>query len=502
MIDPKDSLKNGAGPSLENRLRKKIIFIITFAMLISFTAGMIFNTGYQGYLLTGLISIILTLIGAILIWRLLKPLEDLYLGMQILAKGEMQHRLNIHTGDELESISNTVNGLAQNLDKTIQDISQNKDILTSEKNKLNTIIASIVDGVIVLDMHRNVVLTNKAIEKITGYKVEEMEGKPIDSLIAVKDQNGKLVETKSYCTIDQSKEKNCINILTSVTLIGKGGQSTAVEVTTAQIAEEFQADLGCLLIIRDMAQREMFRQMQIDFVSMASHEIRTPLTSIISYLSTLSEESKLKGELKEFLDRALLSARQLAVLVNNLLNVSKIERESFSVALAPLNWANTLSRAIDNNKPQAVQKHINLKLILPGKEITQINADEIRINEVLNNLIGNAIAYTREGGNIEVGSKLTSDEVITYVKDNGIGIPKDAIPHLFTKFFRVSGSLEQGSKGTGLGLYMSKSIVNLHHGKIWVESEAGKGSTFYFSLPVANGVKDTPTIAQLHPSPT
>lgn len=491
------SLKNPDPPSLKNSLRLKVASVIIIATLLHFILGTILNISHRDYFQMAFLAVVISATGVFLIFRFLKPLEQLYLGAQILAKGELKHRFNIHTGDELEAISTTFNELAQNLDRTIQDISQNKDNLTSEKNKLNTIISSIVDGVIVLDMQRKVVLTNKAIEKITGYKANEMIGQPINSLIALKDQNGKLVETKAYCSISPDKDKDCLNILATVTLVGKGGQSMTVDVTTAQIAEEFQADLGCLLIIRDVSQKEVFRQMQIDFVSMASHEIRTPLTSIVGYLSTLSEEGKLKGEMKEFLDRALLSAQQLSVLVNNLLNVSKIERESFAVSLQPLDWNKVLAQAVTDNKPQAVQKRISLKLSLPDKTLPKVMADATRISEVLNNLLSNAITYTKEGGTVEIGTKISADTITTHISDNGVGIPKEAIPHLFTKFFRVSGALEQGSKGTGLGLYISKSIIDLHHGKIWAESEPGKGSIFYFSLPLAPSSKTAPTIASL-----
>lgn len=486
--------------SLKKSLRIKIVAILVIIASIGILSNSALNIIHRGYIEMMIVSIVLSALGILLIWRFLKPLEDLFEGAEILAKGQLGHRLNIHTGDEIEVISETLNNLAKNLDQTIQNISQSKDSISSEKNKLNSIISSIVDGVIVLDLNRNILVVNKAAEKLTGYDTAELIGKSVDSLIAIKDQNGKLLDTKTSCRIDPASAQDCTTVITSITLIGKNGQSSPVEITVAPISEGFQADLGCILILRDIAQKEIFRQMQIDFVSMASHEIRTPLTGIISYLSTLTEEANLKGEQKDFLDRALLNAQQLAVLVDNLLNVSKIERESFSISLQPIDWKRTLDRGMTDNKPQAVQKHVDLQLELPEKALPNVLADNIRIHEVVNNLINNAITYTKEGGKVTVGAKIVGSEIITYIADNGPGIPKDAIPHLFTKFFRVSGALEQGSKGTGLGLYISKSIIDLHHGKIWVESELGKGSVFYFSLPIAQGGA-TPTIAQLHSTP-
>lgn len=228
--------------------------------------------------------------------------------------------------------------------------------------------------------------------------------------------------------------------------------------------------------------------MQVDFVSMTSHELRTPITSLIGYLQTLNEEarSKLTEEQKGFLDRSLISAQEILALVNNILNVSKVERGAFSVTLKPIDWSEALKQVVSENKILASQKNISLELKLPDN-LPKVVADQLRITEVLNNLINNAIVYTKAGGAVEVSVQHQEDQIITSVKDNGQGIPKEAMPHLFTKFFRVQRALDKSStsSGSGLGLYISKSIIDLHHGKIWADSEEGKGSTFSFSLSQA-----------------
>lgn len=228
--------------------------------------------------------------------------------------------------------------------------------------------------------------------------------------------------------------------------------------------------------------------MQVDFVSMASHELRTPITSLIGYLQTLNDEarSKLTEEEKSFLDRSLVSAQEILALVNNILNVSKVERGAFSVTLKPLDWSQVLEQVVSENKILASQKNISLELKLPDN-LPKVLADQLRITEVLNNLINNAIVYTKAGGSVEVSTQPQEDQIITSVKDNGQGIPKEVMSHLFTKFFRVQGALDKSSSssGSGLGLYISKSIIDLHHGKIWASSEEGKGSTFSFSLSQA-----------------
>jgi two-component system phosphate regulon sensor histidine kinase PhoR len=190
----------------------------------------------------------------------------------------------------------------------------------------------------------------------------------------------------------------------------------------------------------------------------------------------------------------MISAKQLASLIENLLNVSKVERNAFSVTTQSVKWTDIVTKSVEDNKLTAAQKQIDLTLQLPTENVPNVTADPIRIVEVINNLISNAINYTANNGKIEVSVSVGNGEVITAVKDTGKGIPKDALDHLFTKFFRVQGALDtsSNSKGTGLGLYLSKSIVDLHHGRIWVESEVGKGSTFYFSLPTARIENNSP----------
>lgn len=237
------------------------------------------------------------------------------------------------------------------------------------------------------------------------------------------------------------------------------------------------------------AEKKKLEAMEVDFVSMASHELRTPITSLLGYLNTLNAEirDKLSLEHRQFLDRSIISAQQILALVNNLLNVSKVERGAFSVTLKPVDWKKVLETAVAENKILASQKNISLNLKLPDTPLPYVKADELRTNEVLNNLINNAITYSKAGSKVDVVAKIDGKMMTTSVIDNGLGIPKEALPHLFAKFFRVQKALDKSStsSGSGLGLYISKSIIELHNGKIWAESEEGKGSTFSFTLPTA-----------------
>jgi signal transduction histidine kinase len=266
------------------------------------------------------------------------------------------------------------------------------------------------------------------------------------------------------------------------------GREAWVNLAAVQIAEGRSVDLGCLLTLHDVTAERQLEEMKLDFVSMAAHELRTPLTSIQGYLSVLMTQAarKLTPEERTFLSRVKISADQLVALVENLLSVSRIEQGALTVHLTPTDWLPLVTQTVADFAHRAREKKITLTLRRPPRSLPKVLVDPLRITEVLTNLLSNAMTYTQPGGRVQVSLEVQPGAVVTHVTDTGPGIPKEALPKLFTKFFRVAGKLEQGSKGTGLGLYISKAIVEMHRGRIWVESELGKGSTFSFALPVAS----------------
>jgi len=238
--------------------------------------------------------------------------------------------------------------------------------------------------------------------------------------------------------------------------------------------------------------------MKLDFVSMAAHELRTPLTVIRGYAELLNSElgDKLSPEHQEHLHRLEFNAANLGTLIDNLLNVSRIERGSYKIEPQSLDLVSLVKNAVTDLLDQANSKGQNLSFVESAEKIPMVMADSSRINQVISNLITNAITYTPVGESIKVSVTPQGSLVSVSVQDTGIGIPKEALSKLFTKFFRVSSVLEQGSKGTGLGLFISKSIIAMHGGEINVESEVGKGSTFSFTLPVATSAQTAQSAAQ------
>ena len=374
--------------------------------------------------------------------------------------------------------------------KNIRDLAKglrNKtNELTGERNKLDAVVASVLDGIFVLDRERRFTFINKAGQEILNQKEENLLNKKFDEVLVVTDlQSGVRVTATQICPTDRISEDKVFFGPSELRVNKKGVSEKFIMFTSSGIKEGLNMGIGCIGIFHDVSKERELEQMKLDFVAMAAHELRTPLTAVRGYLSILLEEvsKKLNPEEKGWIQKAFVSSTNLAALIENLLSVSRIELQSLKMEMKKIEWKKVLNESVETFKSAAEQKNIQFTLNI-RRELPEVNVDKFRISEVLSNLVGNAINYTNPGGKVEISSWVEGADLITSIKDTGEGIPEKALQHLFTKFFRVSGVLEQGSKGTGLGLYISKAIVDMHKGKIWVESKLGKGSTFSFSLPL------------------
>ncbi len=456
------------------------------------------NTIFMVTLTVAVLLIIATITTAGSVTR---PVKKLAHGAQEFGKGNFTYALDVKTGDELEEladsfsemakqINGSINSLKQQedkLNKINQELETEKETISAERNKLEVIIAGITDAVIALDMNRKIVTSNKAAQELIGLSADEMLGKNIADLIKLEDESGEVVPD-TYSPIRKDDFEGVIYKNDELELKPFRAKTTKVKLITGKIKEAVSVNLGCILTIHDKSKEAELEEMKLDFVSMAAHELRTPITSIRGYAGLLGEEVEefndpRTNDWKTLISRISVSAEQLLALVENLLNVTKIEKGILSITCKNENWKECVQEVSEVFKERAISKEIKLTVKETDEAITAY-VDKLRINEVLSNLISNAINYTQNGGNVTVEAHLSADGnwIETSVADNGKGIPKSAQGHLFEKFFRVAGPLEQGSKGNGLGLYISKSIVEMHGGKIWVESDEGKGAKFTYTI--------------------
>lgn len=440
-------------------------------------------------------------IAIILVVNLTFALRIILEGIRRIEGGDLSYRIPLHSDDEFGNIAKFLNTATAKVEITQKSIEQkvrertqqlaiandqlttDKITISAERNKLAVIIGGITDAVIVVDLNRNIIIFNHAAQYLTGYIRDEVMGRRIDDVIQFYDKETK-VSPEDYCPIHHDTFEGIIYSKSALKMVGKKG--AYVSLITGKITEGEQNNLGCILTVHDISKEKELETIKFDFVSMVAHELRTPITTIQGYLSVFRSENltKFDNEQNLFLDKINTATNQLGKLTEDILNASNIERGIFQVSTQPTNWANLLHQIILNFESKASEKHIKLTLNEPSSHLPLVMADALKITEVLNNLISNAIKYTSSGGSIDVSTEIKNNFVITHIKDTGQGIPSEAIPHLFTKFFRAWGKLEMSSSGTGLGLYITKNIVEAHHGTIWVESIPNKGSTFSFSLPI------------------
>lgn len=427
-------------------------------------------------------------------------------GIKRIQGGDLSFRIPLNSQDEFGTIAQFLNTATakiqviqqsieqkviertQQLALAVNQLNRDKIVISAERNKLAVTISAITDAVIAVDLERKIIIFNSAAEKLTGYLAKDVLGKTLDQVIRIFDKDLE-VTSLNYCPIRTDGMEGVIFNKPNLKLVGK--KEAHVNLIAGQIAEGLQNNLGCILTLHDVSKEAELERMKLDFVSMAAHELRTPLTSLKGYIHVLSKNpTGLSDQQKTYLLRMNIATQRLVGLVENLLNVSRIERGTLTLRLEEVDWLANVKETVSELLDQAKDRNQKLMILEPTTPLPKVNIDKFRINEVLSNLLSNAISYTPPGGKIKVWLDQTANEIITHIQDNGQGIPKEALPHLFTKFFRVTGFLEQGSKGTGLGLYIAKSIIDLHKGKIWAESQEGKGSTFSFSVPTKESVID------------
>lgn len=405
---------------------------------------------------------------------LLTPLVKLAIFAKAVGKGDFDFPLEIKSGDELERLAIDYRYMASNL-------KAQKASITAEKDTLSLVLSNIGEGIAALDSSFAILVLNSAAAKLFNVKKEDCIDKQFDELIKLA-ENGAPVSITNLCKQSENKPSYfSLDFLTEV------GESRKINVIIAPLMHPAESNIRFIITFYDLTKEQEFEKMKLDFVSMSAHELRTPLTSIRGYLSLLQKSvvSKLSGDESTYLQRSIISSEGLSVLIENLLNISNIEKGKMNIYLDSFDLEKTISSVITTFQANAQEVKVQLEFDKPEHPLPNVMADELRIKEVLTNLITNAINFNRPGGWVKVTMQLKENHIIVAIKDNGVGIAESSLPHLFTKFYRVTTPLIMGSKGTGLGLFISKKILDAHKEKIWVESKLDKETVFSFTLALA-----------------
>lgn len=330
-----------------------------------------------------------------------------------------------------------------------------------ERNKLETILTSVKEGVIVVDHDRRLLLINPTAREAFGVEDGYLIGKPAQNIIQHTELQDILTTedlTSPYRSEITLEDGRVLNTL--VTPI---------------------PDVGLAVTMQEITHLKELDRIKSDFVNTVSHDLRSPLTAILGYVELIDRVGPTSEEQKEFIRRIELSVQSIATLVNDLLDLGRIEA-GFDTRKEIVPLSAVIRFAVDGLKPRAVEKEQNLIQEIP-EEMPNILGNPIRLRQMFTNLIGNAIKYTQNGGEIKIYARVEGKQVVLKIIDNGPGIPSGDQPYIFDKFYRAS-NIPNDAPGTGLGLAIVKSIVENHQGRIWVDSVLGQGTTFIVVLPV------------------
>jgi len=388
--------------------------------------------------------------------------------------------------DELADLRAALNEAAAWMDSTIRSLS-------GERNRSSAILRSMVEGVAVVDAQEKLVFCNRAFADVFNLDGKAVEGRPVIEAVrssdllelirrALRGEEG----LGSEIAMGIVQQRNFSVTATPVLALESGLAASSPSVSPAGAYAGGEKPSGAVVVLHDVTELRRLERVRHDFVANVSHEFKTPLTAIQGFAETL-----LSGALEDprnnrrFLGIIRDHAARLAALTNDLLKLSKIEAGKLEVQFVPVQLADLIERCAETALLKTAPKQIALETDVPPG-LPAVRGDAGLLREVLQNLLDNAVQYTPTGGRIRVSATAGPKEAVVTVEDTGIGIPRAEQERIFERFYRVDAARSREAGGTGLGLSIAKHIVEVHGGRLWVESEVGHGSKFSFSVSLAN----------------
>ena len=412
------------------------------------------------------VSALLAVLLALLIaGRLARPIRRLTRLAEDMAHGELGGRIEAAGQGEMGRLAGAFNRMSAELQTQMA-------ALDDQRNTLTTVLAHMVDGVLIVDDSGRVQLLNPAAARLLDVSQEGAVGQRFAALV----RDHQVVELWRRCA-------DCGEELGETVDLGRNRPFLRVVTTPLHST----AQKGCLILLQDLTQLRRLETVRRDFISNISHELRTPLAALKALVDTLRDGAlEDRPAAERFLDRMDLEVDTLTQMVEELLELSRIESGQVPLRLVPSSPADLIRPPVERLRPQAERSRVSVDVALPAEgesELLLVLADPERAREVITNLVHNAIKFTPAGGRVTITAQAGGDEVIFSVRDTGIGIPVDDLPRIFERFYKTDRARSGG--GTGLGLAIARHIVQGHGGRIWAESVEGQGSTFRFTLPAA-----------------
>jgi len=444
--------------------KDKPVAIVRLVIPVSKVAE--FESGMQKILAAGivlifLISLVLSYLISMVVTR---PLTKISSAAKAIASGDFSRKTFIGSQDEISDLAAILNYMSDEIRSKIEKIE-------SGEAKLETVLSGMVEGVIVTDARGKIILANPSLRKLFFIDTAPEGKTPLEVIRNSAVQNIVDKVLKGYQRIAAEE------------IIVSTPEEKFIKVSGVAIIKGKQID-GAIFVFHDISELRKLEKIRQDFVANVSHELRTPLSSIKGYSETLLDGGKIKPEeRKEFLDIIYRESDRLAKLIDDLLDLSRIESGKMSMVFIPIEIAPVVKRSAGVLEKLAREKSIKIEADIPS-DLPKVLADENRLSQVLLNLIDNSVKYTPDGGLVKISVLLQDKYLQVDIADTGIGIPQEDLPRIFERFYRVDKARSRQFGGTGLGLSIVKHIVQGHGGQVWVKSEVGRGSTFSFTIPI------------------
>jgi two-component system phosphate regulon sensor histidine kinase PhoR len=437
--------------------------VLRFAVPLE-TADQVLGAFRRSLWLASLVILLLAGIASLLVSRgFSERVERLREFSRRVAEGDFRPLPGDGSGDALEALGASLNQTAARMDRTIRT-------LTEERNLSSAILGSMVEGVAVVNGAERLVFANQSFADILGLGVPTKSG---SALVEVVRQT---------------------EMIEAVRQVLGGEPRVESEIMTGTLRQHFFAATvaavragdtsGAVVVLHDITELRKLERVRRDFVANVSHEFKTPLTAIQGFAETLLGGAIDDPHNRErFLGIMLEHSRRLARLTDDLLKLSQMDADRLELEIRRVGVPELIESCLETAQRRATEKDLRISVKVPVG-LPDIAGDRRRLAEVLQNLLDNAIQYTLAGGQIVLSAEGREAEVIFTVADTGIGIPKADQPRIFERFYRVDAARSREAGGTGLGLAIAKHLVEVHGGRLWVESEVGQGSQFHFAIPV------------------
>jgi len=406
-------------------------------------------------------------------YGLTKPLSEIVQTAGQISLLNYHSRVNVKNKDEIGQLGSAINHMAASLQQQMEQITQ-------EESRLKSVLENMISGVIMIDHSGTIVLLNRSAEEILGFTEMELLNKQVSDVHHR--INFTVLIEKCMDKKERIRDEMALHF----------PEERMLEINLVPIMMKNDEWAGILIILHDITSIRRLERMRSEFVANVSHELKTPIAAVKGYAETLLAGAMNEPETaKAFLHIIDEESDRLNRLISDILELSKIESKLAQLHFSPVDLYDFMGKTLEMMKNEANKKKIDLKLQV--KSELYIEADEDRLRQILINLLSNGISYTPEGGEVQLSAEIVDitnghedagEKVRITVSDTGIGIPKDDIPRIFERFYRVDKARSRSSGGTGLGLSIVKHLVDLHKGSIKVESIIGKGTAFIIELPI------------------